>query len=233
MAPRRGLIVHANFGNLELVVADLVVVVVMGTVEADLEVVEDVARRLLPKGHHEGALLPAAISVSSRTAQVLQLVETLMTRRDVSLRNRNRKRVRSLRLRCLLEEETLCVGHCSRRRVVLLRLIELEGQILALGPLNLKLLLHGPGWGALGGCILSIRRIFFVFNSPVQDKIGSHLRQQAVDQADDLSASDNLRVDEVAVQVEDQIYDLRRVHALLDVGRQGHLVDTDLLGEAI
>jgi hypothetical protein len=35
------------------------------------------------------------------------------------------------------------------------------------------------------------------------------------------------------VQVEDQIYDLRRVHALLDVGRQGHLVDTDLLGEAI
>ena len=72
------------------------------------------------------------------------------------------------------------------------------------------------------------RLIFLVFIVPVQDKIGSHAGQKAVDQASHLPASDHFRVDEVTVQVEDQISDHGSIHTLLNVAGESDFVDAKL-----
>lgn len=130
------------------------------------------------------------------------------------------------------------MGDGSRRWMVLLlqlfRLIELQGQISALGLLlRIYHFLHRPGRSSLHCRVLSICCILFVFNSPVEDQIGRHLRDKAIDKANNLPACDNLRINEVTMQVEDQVNNLGRIHALLNVASKGHLVNADLVGEAI
>ena len=48
-----------------------------------------------------------------------------------------------------------------------------------------------------------------------------------------MPASDNLGVDEILVQVKDEVDDLRRVHPLLNVACQCHLVDANLVGQGV
>ena len=68
---------------------------------------------------------------------------------------------------------------------------------------------------------------------PVQDEIWCDASQQPVNQAGDLAASDYLRIDEVAMDVEEQVHDLRGVHALLNITGQCHLVDAALVWIAL
>ena len=64
---------------------------------------------------------------------------------------------------------------------------------------------------------------------PVQDEFGGDLHEQAVDEAGDLSARDDLRTDKLVVQLENEIDYLSCVHALLDIARQGDLIDANLI----
>ncbi len=64
---------------------------------------------------------------------------------------------------------------------------------------------------------------------PVHNKIGGDAGQKAINEAGDLATGDDLWVDELSVQVEDEVDDLSRVHALLDVASQGDFIDAKLL----
>ena len=94
-------------------------------------------------------------------------------------------------------------------------------------------LLHRPCRSSLHCRVLSIYRVLFVFNSSVEDQIWRNLSNEAINEADDLPACDHLWVDEVLVQVEDQIHDLRRVHRLFDIASKRDFIDTDLVRQAV
>ena len=70
--------------------------------------------------------------------------------------------------------------------------------------------------------------IFLVFVTPVEYKFWPYASQQPINESRHLSASDNLWVDEITVQVKDEIYNLRGIHALLDIACESYFVDTDL-----
>ena len=75
--------------------------------------------------------------------------------------------------------------------------------------------------------------IFIVFWSPVENEFWSDSGQQAIDQTGDLPPRDHLRIDKVPMKVKDEINDLCSGHSLLNIAREGHFVDTDLLGCAL
>ena len=75
--------------------------------------------------------------------------------------------------------------------------------------------------------------ILLVFSSSVENEFWGHAGKQAVDEASDLSASYDLRIDEISMKLKDKVNDLRRVHTLLDVASQSDLIDADLFAETI
>ena len=93
--------------------------------------------------------------------------------------------------------------------------------------------MHRPCGSSLHCRVLSIYRVLFVFNSSVEDQIWRNLGNEAVNEAHDLPACDHLWVNEVLMQVEDQIHNLRRVHRLLYIASKRDFIDTDLVGQAV
>ena len=81
--------------------------------------------------------------------------------------------------------------------------------------------------------VLCICRVLFVFNSSVEDQIWRNLRNEAINETHHLPACDHLWVNEVLVQVEDQIDNLRRVHRLLYIASKRDFIDTDLVRQAV
>ena len=75
--------------------------------------------------------------------------------------------------------------------------------------------------------------ILLVFSSSVENEFGGYASKQAVYEAGDLSASNNLRIDEITMQFKDKVNDLRRVHSLLDVAGQCDLIDANLFAKTI
>ena len=76
---------------------------------------------------------------------------------------------------------------------------------------------EGPGRCTFYGGILNINRVLLVLTLSVQEDIRRCLSQQPIDKTDNLSASNDLWIDEVTVQIEDEVNDLGRVHALLNI----------------
>ena len=194
-------------------------------VQVDLQVLERLRGRLLPQRHHQTLFAVGAAAL----LQVLNLVEALAGR-TVSLGNWHREGFRTLRFRCLIQHGFRAPRRCDARLLglgIVPDLVELQGEVFALGAVAIGGLLKRSG----GSAVLQVDLVFFVLVGPVQQEVGGHLSQQAVDQPHDLSAGDHLGADEVAVQVEDKVDDLRRAHALLDVAGEGHLIDADLVGQ--
>ena len=75
--------------------------------------------------------------------------------------------------------------------------------------------------------------ILLVFSSSVENEFWGHAGKQAVDEASDLSASNDLWIDEITMKFKDEVNDLRRVHALLDIASQRDFIDADLIAKAI
>ena len=82
------------------------------------------------------------------------------------------------------------------------------------------------------GLLLGIRAAHLFFFS-VEDELGADPGDQAVDEAGHLPPGDDFGVDEFTMEVKDEIDDLRGGHALLDVARQGYLVNAALIGSTL
>ena len=82
-------------------------------------------------------------------------------------------------------------------------------------------------WSSWG--ILAVVHVILLVEISVHNNIWRNSRDKAIDESSDLSSSDDLGVDEIAMQLEDEIDNLRRVHPLFNVAGQGDLIDTNLI----